>query len=143
MLSKCSTGCYKAATCHRSVRRAVAKLRHAIEVFDELLQSCDTPSKCSTGCYKAATRHRSVRRAVTKLRHATEVFDEVMHICGGGIHYMNRRMHSSEVSSIASRHHRLRPLGCVMISLTELEVIIYCTAEISFELLERLTFIKD
>ena len=66
---------------YRSVRRAVANLRQAVEVFDELLQTCDKPSKCSTSCCKPATRCRSVRRAVANLRHAVEVFDGLLQTC--------------------------------------------------------------
>ena len=69
------------ATSYRSVRRAVANLRQAVEVFDGLLQTCDRLSKCSMGCCKPATSYRSVRRAVANLRHAVEVFDGLLQTC--------------------------------------------------------------
>ena len=69
------------ATSYRSIRRAIANLRQAVEVFDELLQTCDKLSKCSTSCCKPATSCRSVRRAVANLRQAVEVFDELLQTC--------------------------------------------------------------
>ena len=69
------------ATSYRSVRRAVANLRQAVEVFDGLLQTCDRLSKCSMGCCKPATSYRSVRRAVVNLRQAVEVFDGLLQTC--------------------------------------------------------------
>ena len=81
---KASAGKYDSHTTAnlKVVAECLRDLRQAVEVFDELLQTCDKPSKCSTSCCKPAASRRSVRRAVANLRQAVEVFDELLQTCG-------------------------------------------------------------